>query len=145
MTHPRKACCHAGSVEFGDLRRDKARGTQIRSSPGDGAALEGREAGRGVPWYCDLREAPEGEGEADDHFHRDADAGGENDARVGCHLTHHMSPESPTWRANCRIADPSSPPGEYLAVEFQDGDLRTKTLMVTQRRRDLDRFGPQCE
>ena len=26
-------------------------------------------------------------------------------------------------------------------VEFQDGDLRTKSSMVTRRRRDLDRFG----
>jgi hypothetical protein len=42
-----------------------------------------------------------------------------------------MSPESPTWRANCQIAIMASPPGVYPAVEFQDGDLRTKSLMVT--------------
>ena len=34
--------------------------------------------------------------------------------------------------------------GVYSAVEFQDGDLRTKSSMVTQRRRYLDRFGPRC-
>jgi len=43
----------------------------------------------------------------------------------------------------CRIAIAASPPGVYPAVEFQDGDLRTKNLMVTRRRRDLDRFGPR--
>ena len=44
----------------------------------------------------------------------------------------------------CRIVIPASPPGVYPAVEFQDGDLRTKSSMVTRRRRDLDRFGPRC-
>ena len=39
---------------------------------------------------------------------------------------------------NCRIAIPASPPGVYPAVEFQEGVLRTKSLMVTRRRRDLD-------
>ena len=43
----------------------------------------------------------------------------------------------------CRIAIPASPPEVYPAVEFQDGDLRTKSLMVTRSRRDLDRFGPR--
>ena len=43
----------------------------------------------------------------------------------------------------CRIVIPASPPGVYPAVEFQDGDLRTKSSIVTRRRRDLDRFGPQ--
>ena len=31
----------------------------------------------------------------------------------------------------CRIAIPASPPGVHPAVEFQDGDLRTKSSMVT--------------
>jgi hypothetical protein len=31
----------------------------------------------------------------------------------------------------CRIAISASPPGVYPAVEFQDGDLRTKRSMVT--------------
>ena len=44
----------------------------------------------------------------------------------------------------CRIVISASPPGVYPAVEFQDGDLRTKSSMVTRRRRDLDRFGPRC-
>ena len=48
------------------------------------------------------------------------------------------------WVTWCRIDIPASPPGMYPAVEFQDGDLRTKSLMVIRRRRDLDRFGPQC-
>ena len=43
---------------------------------------------------------------------------------------------------DCWIAIPASPPGVYPAVEFHDGDLRTKSSMVTRRRRDLDRFGP---
>ena len=30
----------------------------------------------------------------------------------------------------CRIVIPASPPGVYPVVEFQDGDLRTKSLMV---------------
>ena len=46
---------------------------------------------------------------------------------------------------HCRIVIPASPPGVYPAVEFQDGDLRTKSSMVTRGRRDLDRFGPQRE
>jgi len=54
-----------------------------------------------------------------------------------------MSLESPTWRANCWIVIPASPPGVYPVVEFQDGDLTTKSSMVTRRRRDLDRFRPQ--
>ena len=45
---------------------------------------------------------------------------------------------------HCRIVIPTSPPGVYPTVEFQDGDLKTKSLMVTRRRRDLDRFGPRC-
>ena len=31
----------------------------------------------------------------------------------------------------CRIVIPASPPGVYPAVEFQDGDLRIKSSMVT--------------
>ena len=44
-------------------------------------------------------------------------------------------------QGKCRIVIPASPPGVYPAVEFQDGDLRTKSSMVTQRCRDLVRFG----
>ena len=32
--------------------------------------------------------------------------------------------------------------GVYSAVEFQDGDLRTKSSVVTRRHWELDRFGP---
>ena len=46
--------------------------------------------------------------------------------------------------SDCRIVIPGSPPGVYPAVEFQDGDLRTKSSMVTRRRTDLDRFRPRC-
>ena len=40
------------------------------------------------------------------------------------------------WRmcvgyTDCRLAIPASPPGVYPAVEFQEGVLRTKSLMVT--------------
>ena len=44
---------------------------------------------------------------------------------------------------NCRIAIPASPPGVYPVIEFQDGDLRTKSSMVTRRRRDLNKFKPR--
>ena len=44
-----------------------------------------------------------------------------------------MSPESPTWRANYRIAIPASPSGLYPAVEFQDGDLLTPFFVTRQR------------
>ena len=46
-------------------------------------------------------------------------------------------------QGSCQIAIPASPPGVYPVVELQDGDLRTKSSMVTRRCRDLDRFGPQ--
>jgi len=55
---PGKACCHAGSVEFGNLRHNKAWGSQIESNSGDGVALEGRGAGRRVPGNRDLRKLP---------------------------------------------------------------------------------------
>ena len=44
-----------------------------------------RRAGSGVPGNRDLREASEGEGEADRRLHLGGDAGGEDDAGVGCH------------------------------------------------------------
>ena len=49
-----------------------------------------------------------------------------------------------TLLGDCRIVILASPLGVYPAVEFLDGDLRTKSSMVTQRRRDLDMFGPRC-
>ena len=48
-------------------------------------ASGGGRAGSGVPENCNLREAPEGEGEADCRLHLGGHAGGEDDAGVGCH------------------------------------------------------------
>ena len=115
----------------------KAWGVRSDLTPSEDTALGGRRAGSGVPGNRDLREASECEGEADRRLHLGGDAGGEDDAGVGYHCTQRMSPESPTWRANCRIVIPASPPWVYPAVEFQDGDLRTKSSMVTRRRRDV--------
>ena len=44
-------------------------GGQIGSNPGEDVALVGRGAGSGVPGNRCLREAFEGEGEADCHLH----------------------------------------------------------------------------
>ena len=58
---------------------------QIESNPSDDVASGGRRAGSGVPGNHNLREASEGEGEADRRLHLGSDADGEDDADVGCH------------------------------------------------------------
>ena len=63
----------------------EAWGGQIRSNPGEDVAPDGQGAGSGVPGNRVLLEAPEGEGEADCRLHLGDDAGGEDDASVGCH------------------------------------------------------------
>ena len=77
-----------GDVEvlgFGNPRGDEGLGGQIGSNPSEDTAADGRRAGSRVPGNRELREAPEGEGEADCRLHLGGDAGGEDDAGVGCH------------------------------------------------------------
>jgi len=76
---------HVEVLRFGNLRGDGSLGGQIGSIPNEDVAPDGRGAGSGVPGNRDLREAPEGEGEADCRLHLGVDAGGEDDAGVGCH------------------------------------------------------------
>ena len=83
--HPGRSDGHIGGLGFKNQRHDVGWGNQIGSGLSDNAALEGRGAGRGVPVYRDLREASEGEGEADGRLHLDGDAGREDDAGVGYH------------------------------------------------------------
>ena len=76
---------HFEVLGFGNLRGDEDLGDQIGSTPSGDAASGGGRAGSGVPGNRDLREAPEGEGEADGRLYLGGDAGGEDDAGVGCH------------------------------------------------------------
>jgi len=57
----------------------------VISNPGEDVASGGRRAGSRVPGNRDLREALEGEGEADCRLHLGGDADVEDDASVGCH------------------------------------------------------------
>jgi len=85
MGHPGRHGRHVDGLGFGNPRRDGGRGNQIRSDLGEDAALEVRGASHGVPGNRDLREASEGEGEVEGRLHLGDDAGGEDDASVGCH------------------------------------------------------------
>ena len=85
MDHPSWRGRHVEVLGFGNPRGDGNLGGQIGSNPSEDVAPDGRGAGSGVPGNRDLREAPEGEGEADYRLHLSGDAGGENDAGVGCH------------------------------------------------------------
>ena len=83
--HPGWRGRHIEVLRFGNLRGDGSLGGQIGSIPNEDVAPDGRGAGSGVPRNHDLREAPEGEGEADCRLHLGGDADGEDDAGVGCH------------------------------------------------------------
>ena len=83
--HPGWRCCHVEVLGFGNPRGDKCLGGQIRSNPSEDVAPGGGRAGSGVPGNHDLREAFEGEGEADRRLHLGSDAGREDDVGVGCH------------------------------------------------------------
>ena len=85
MDHPGWRGRHVEVLGFGNPRGDDSLGGQIRSNPSEDAASGSGRAGSGVPGNRDLREAPEGEGEADCRLHLGSDAGGEDDAGVGCH------------------------------------------------------------
>ena len=58
---------------------------QIESNPSEDAASGSGRAGSRVPGNRDLREVPEGEGEADCRLHMGGDAGREDDSCIGCH------------------------------------------------------------
>ena len=80
--------CHGRHIKvlgFGNPRGDEGLGGQIGSNPGEVVAPDVRGAGGGVPGNRDLREALEGEGEANCRIHLGGDAGREDDAGVGCH------------------------------------------------------------
>ena len=83
--HPGWRSCHVEVLRFGNPRGDGSLGGQIGSNPSEDIAPNGQGARSGVPGNRDLREAPIGEGEADCHLHLGGDAGGEDDAGVGCH------------------------------------------------------------
>ena len=83
--HPGWCGRHVKVLGFGNPRGDGSLGGQIGSNRGEDVASGGRRAGSGVPGKRELREAPEGEGEADCRLHLVGDAGGEDDTGVGCH------------------------------------------------------------
>ena len=83
--HPGWRGRHVDVLGFRNPRCDGSLGGQIGSNPGEVIVPDVRVAGGGVPGNRDLREAPECEGEADCRLHLGGDAGGEDDAGVGCH------------------------------------------------------------
>ena len=85
MDHPCWRGRHVEVVGFRNPRGDEGMGGQIGSNPSEDAASSGETAKSRVPGNRGLREAPEGEGEADYHLHLGGDTGGEDDTSVGCH------------------------------------------------------------